>query len=97
MDGMMGGMSDGSSTPLNTSGVDFSNQTQAFNFLQEILDDTYLQIDGGNVARIFQYGMVVAVGTAAICNAVSWLRLRSRYDIRTCQHILSQLTNVYVD
>lgn len=77
----MGGMGGGSSAPLNTSGVDFSNQTQAFNFLQEILDDTYLQIDGGNVARIFQYGMVVAVGAAAMCNIVTRRRLSSRYDI----------------
>lgn len=79
--GDMGGMGDGASPSLNTSGVDFSNQTQAFTFLQEILDDTYLQIDGGNVSQIFQYGMVVAVGAAAICNMVSRLRLSSRYGI----------------
>ncbi|KAL1966261.1 hypothetical protein VTN77DRAFT_4614 [Rasamsonia byssochlamydoides] len=74
----MGDMGMGGDTPLNASGVDFSNQTQAFNFLQEILDDTYLQIDGNRAARKFWYGVVVVVGVAAICNIIWGATLRAR-------------------
>lgn len=73
-------MADGgdSSAPLNSSGVDFSNETQAFNFLQEILDDTYLQIDGNHAATHFWFGIVVVIGLAAIWNLLWTIRLRER-------------------
>lgn len=65
----MGG--DGSSSgPLSPAGVDFSNETQASNFLSEILDDTYLQLDGNNAARNFWYGIVVVMAIAGICNVI---------------------------
>jgi ferric-chelate reductase len=70
MGGMDMGSGDSSMTPLNDSGVDFSNETQAFNFLQEILDDTYLQVDGNQAARKFWYGIVVVISAATICNAI---------------------------
>lgn len=84
---MMGGGSV-SSTPLNTSGVDFSNQTDAANFLAELLDDTELQVIGNAYARYFWYGVVVVIGIAGLFNHAQKLKLRSRYvaqamDIRS--------------
>ena len=65
------GMGGGSSSlaPLNASGVDFSNSTQAMDFLGAMLDDTVLQVDGNAFARYFWYGMAVVIGIAAIHNA----------------------------
>ena len=68
-----------SSAPLNDTGVDFSNETQALNFLGEILDDTFLQIDGNNAATNFWYGIAVVLGLAALCNIVWTTTLWSRY------------------
>ena len=67
-----------SSGPLNASGVDFTNETQAFDFLQEILNNSFLQIDGNRSARYFWYGIVVFVGIAAICNTVWTVVLHTR-------------------
>jgi hypothetical protein len=73
----MGGGSS-SSSPLNATGVDFSNETQAFNFLQEILDDSTLGGIGNQYARYFWYGVVVVIGIASLCNiaqkSVLWTR-----------------------
>jgi ferric-chelate reductase len=66
--------------PLNDSGVDFSNFTQAYNFQQEILDDTILQIIANEYATDFWYGIVMVIGIATIFN-VTWkvlLRMRIR-------------------
>jgi ferric-chelate reductase len=80
MDMSMGGMSGGSSSTvaLNDSGVDFSNETQAFNFLGEILDDSQFQLDGNRYARYFWYGTVVVIGVAAIFNVVQRVILNQR-------------------
>ena len=78
---MSGG--DMSSAPLNDTGVDFSNETQALNFLGEILDDTFLQIDGNNAATNFWYGIAVVLGLAALCNIVWTTTLCSRYSAFT--------------
>ncbi|KAI9679713.1 MAG: hypothetical protein M1822_007319 [Bathelium mastoideum] len=83
MDMDMGSMSSdggGGFVPLNDSGVDFSNETQAQDFLSEILDDSYSQVVSNQYARYFWYGIVVFIGIAAICN-FSWraiLRARLR-------------------
>lgn len=80
----MGTGGDGFSVPLNASGVDFSNETQALNFLGEMLDDTVFQVDGNAFARYFWYGMVVFIGIAGICN-VTWrvtLKLRCVLESR---------------
>jgi len=65
-------------TPLNDSGVDFSNFTQAYNFQQEILDDTILQVIANGYARDFWYGIVVVIGIATIFNVTRkvllWMR-----------------------
>jgi hypothetical protein len=75
------GMSSGggsSSVPLNSSGVDFSNATQAFDFLQDILDDSVFQITGNRYARYFWYGVVVVIGIAGIINVVETVTLKNR-------------------
>ncbi|KAK9329579.1 ferric reductase NAD binding domain-containing protein [Lipomyces starkeyi] len=74
MDMSMGG----SSTPLNDSGVDFSNETQAFDFLQLILDDSEFQVVGNAYARAFWYGIVVVIGIAAIFNIIWVMTLKLR-------------------
>lgn len=74
-------MGSGSSslTPLNDSGVDFSNFTQAYNFQQEILDDTILQVIANSYARYFWYGVVVLIGIATLFNIGRKVHLRLRY------------------
>lgn len=70
---------DSSSTgPLTSAGVDFSNETQAFDFLQEILDDSTLGLVGNQYARYFWYGVVVVIGIATICNVMQRAVLRMR-------------------
>lgn len=78
MDGMdMGDNS--SSMPLNDTGVDFSNMTQAMDFLGEILNDAEFQVTGNAFARYFWYGIVVVIGIAAGFNIVQKTTLRMRY------------------
>lgn len=57
-----------SSTPLSPAGVDFSNETQANDFLGSLLDDTTLQVKGNAYARYFWYGVVVVIGIASAIN-----------------------------
>jgi ferric-chelate reductase len=77
MDMSMGG--GGSTlTPLNDSGVDFSNFTQAYDFQQEILDDTILQVIANTYARYFWYGIVVVIGLASLANIGRIVHLKLR-------------------
>ncbi len=73
-------MGGGSSSlmPLNDSGVDFSNFTQAYNFQQEILDDSILQVIANTYARYFWYGTVVVIGLGCISNISRRIHLRLR-------------------
>ena len=64
--------------PLNDSGVDFSNETQAFNFLGEILNDSYFQAVGNQYARYFWYGILEVIGLATIFNLFSRRLLKHR-------------------
>ncbi|KAL9074196.1 MAG: hypothetical protein Q9161_002390 [Pseudevernia consocians] len=84
----MPAMGDDSSSALNASGLDFSNDTQAMDFLGEILDDSDLQISGNAFARYFWYGVVVVIGITAICNFVqkTILRLRIRAAAANITH-----------
>lgn len=75
----MPSMGDESSPALNDTGVDFSNETQAMDFLGEILQDTDLQTSGNAFARYFWYGVVAVIGIAAICNITQRLTLLFRY------------------
>ena len=70
---------DSSSIPLNDTGVDFSNMTQAMDFLGQILDDTDFQVIGNAFARYFWYGIVVVIGIAAGFNIIQKTTLRMRY------------------
>lgn len=73
----MGGALDGS--PLNATGVDLTNSTQAADFLGEVLDDTQLQVDGNMYARDFWYGVVVVIGFFAISNMAQKITMKMRY------------------
>lgn len=74
--GMDGG--DSSDGPLNDTGIDFTNITDATTFLGEILDDTDFQIDGNMYASNFWYGVCGVIAVCAIFNiyqkAISGLR-----------------------
>ena len=48
-------------------------------FLEQLLDDSDLQISGNALARYFWYGIVLAVAIAAIFNIVQKTTLRLRY------------------
>jgi ferric-chelate reductase len=77
MDMSMGGGS-ASLAPLNDSGVDFSNFTQAYNFQQEILDDSVLQVIANAHARYFWYGIVIVIGLGSISNIARRIHLHLR-------------------
>jgi hypothetical protein len=72
------GRSSSSLTPLNDSGVEFSNFTQAYNFQQEILDDSILQVIANSYARYFWYGVAVVIGIATLSNIGRKAHLRVR-------------------
>ena len=75
----MPAMGDDSSSALNATGVNFSNDTQAMDFLGEILDDSDLQISANAFARYFWYGIVLVIGITALFNAVQKTILQLRY------------------
>ena len=75
----MAGMADDPSSALNATGVDFANDTQAMDFLGEILDDTDLQISGNAFARYFWYGIVMVIAITAIFNILQTITLHLRY------------------
>ena len=66
-------------SPLNASGIDFSNSTQASMFLGEILDDTEFQIDGNMYARNFWYGVCTVIAICAFFNAIQKTTVKMRY------------------
>lgn len=59
-------------------GVDFSNQTQAADFLEALLDDDELKITDNAYARYFWYGIATAIGICAVFNFLHYMTLRSR-------------------
>lgn len=84
-------MGDSDSGPLTSVGVDFSNETQAVDFLGEILDDTIFQGTGNAYARYFWYGVVVVIAIATICNVTETATLRIRFvevSIHTIQRLI---------
>ena len=74
---MMGGAP--TDSPLNASGIDFSNSTQASMFLGEILDDTEFQVDGNMYARNFWFGVCAVIATCAFFNATQKMTVKMRY------------------
>lgn len=75
-------MGDGSTAPLNASGVDFSDPDQAADFLGEILDDTIFQVDANLHARYFWYGVCAVIAVCAFFNLAQKATSISRYDNR---------------
>ncbi|TVY19659.1 Ferric/cupric reductase transmembrane component 7, partial [Lachnellula arida] len=73
---MMGGAP--SDSPLNASGIDFSNDTQASTFLGQILDDGEFQIDGNMYARNFWYGVCGVIGVCAVFNVLQKATFNTR-------------------
>lgn len=65
-------------TPLNSSGLDLNNATDAATFLGEILDDTELQVIANGYARDFWYGVVVIIGLASILNVLHKIDFKVR-------------------
>jgi hypothetical protein len=88
----MAGMGGDGLAPLNASGVDFSNETQAMDFLGAMLDDSVLQIYGNAYARDFWYGVVVFLGVAGISNVMWRLTLKMRYFLQVARIQLAMLT-----
>ena len=66
---------------LSDAGLDLSNYTVAFNFLQSILDDSMLQPTDYAMARAFWYGIVVVIFLAALAHWARWVALKARYDL----------------
>ncbi|SMY23516.1 unnamed protein product [Zymoseptoria tritici ST99CH_1A5] len=70
---------DNSSTPiLSPDGVDFSNSTQAADFLEQLLNDDDLKVIGNDYAKKFWYGVVTIIALATLLNFLRWLTLQSR-------------------
>jgi hypothetical protein len=70
-------------TPLNDTGVDFSNETQAVDFLSQILDDSLFQVVDNGFARDLWYGLVVFIGIVAIFN-IFQVAARKMRCVRCC-------------
>ena len=73
-----GGDSSGAS-PLTTAGVDFTNSTDAMDFLGELLDDSELQPMDIAMSRAFWYGIVIVIGIATMINIYYITISKSRY------------------
>lgn len=69
--------------PLNASGIDFSNETDASLFLGEILDDTMFQVDANMYARHFWYGICAVIAAFAIGNILQ----KATVKIRSVFHV----------
>lgn len=78
MDMHMGGDSASAVPALSADGVDFSNSTQAAEFLEDLLNDDELKIIGNKYATYFWYGVIVAIGIATLANFLQWLTLQLR-------------------
>lgn len=68
-----------SDSPLNASGIDFSNSTQASTFLGEILDDTVFQVNANMYTRVFWYGVCSVIATCSFFNVVQKATFKIRY------------------
>jgi hypothetical protein len=74
---MMGGTP--TDSPLNASGIDFSNDTQASIFLGEILDDGVFQVDGNMYATTFWFGICAVIAICAFLNVTQKITFKMRY------------------
>jgi len=78
MDGMMN-----DSMPmgpdLTDAGMNMTNSTVAYNFLQDILDYSGFQPMDEAISRAFWYGIIIVIGIAAIANLIQWATLKARF------------------
>lgn len=81
---MSGPEGDSTDMPLNHTGVDFGNATQAADFLSALLDDTELQIVGSQSAVYFWYAVAVLPAVCSAYHAARYMTLaqRLRYAAR---------------
>jgi ferric-chelate reductase len=63
---------------LTDAGMNMTNLTVAYNFLQDILDYTGFQPEDQTIDEAFWYGIVIVIGIAAIFNFIQWATLRIR-------------------
>ena len=64
---------------LTDAGLNMTNYTVAYNFLQDILDYTAFQPIDEEISRAFWYGIVIVIGIAAIANLIQWGTLKARF------------------
>jgi len=64
---------------LTDAGMNMTNYTVAYNFLQDILDYTAFQSIDEAISRAFWYGIVIVIGIAAIANIIQWGTLKTRF------------------
>jgi hypothetical protein len=64
---------------LTDAGMNMTNLTIAYSFLQDILDYTGFQPEDETIDEAFWYGIVIVIGIAAIFNLIQWTTLRIRY------------------
>ena len=67
------------SGPLSAIGLDLTNETTAFDYLGEILDDTDLQAVDNRYATYFWYGIIVAIAISVFFNALRQWKATLRY------------------
>lgn len=77
MDMHMAGGDRSSKPALSADGIDFSNSTQAGEFLEYLLNDDELKIIGNDYAIKFWFGVVVIIGLATLSNFAQWLTLHT--------------------
>ena len=67
------------SAPLSAIGLNLTNETTAFDYLGEILDDTDLQVIDNRYATYFWYGIIVAIVISVFFNALRQWKATLRY------------------
>ena len=67
---------------LTDAGMNMTNYTVAYNFLQDILDYTAFQPIDEAISRAFWYGIVIVIGVAAIANLIQWGTLKARFVLQ---------------
>ena len=63
-------MPEGAGLTVDPSQFDLHNETQAAEFLEQMLDDSILKYDAQKYSRYFWYGVLVFIGMVAAYNAV---------------------------
>jgi ferric-chelate reductase len=79
-----GMMNDSMAMPpdLTDAGMNMTNYTVAYNFLQDILDYTAFQPMDEAISRAFWYGIVIVIGIAALANLIQWGTLKARFILQ---------------